>query len=136
MVRYFLAEGRNVGRTVVTNYLNWPVVPSLAEAGESQLSFPSSSQIQRALSDLLFLGFLWPVAALASRTLSSLGSLPLTRIQDPLLLGSGPCFASSLAESSPLPSLVNYIHPPPPPSLNAYTGLRMPRSGLHSIPLS
>lgn len=62
----WLAEGRkvglSVGRTVMANYLNFPMVPSPVQAGESQLSFPSSSHIQGALSDLLFLGFLWPVA--------------------------------------------------------------------------
>lgn len=55
----------------------WPTVPCCMKAGEGQLSFPTSSQIQRAPS-----GLLWSLESLYCQTLLSFIS-----IQDPLSLG-------------------------------------------------
>ena len=73
----------------------WLTVPCCMKAGEGQLSFPTSSQIQRAPS-----GFLWSLESLDCQTLLSFIS-----IQDPLGLGFSQGLALDSNPSEPLPPL-------------------------------
>lgn len=125
--------GLSVGRTVMANYLNFPMVPSPVQAGESQLSFPSSSHIHRALSDLLFLGFLWLVASPGFQD-SALPWLPSSYLypgSSSAGLRALLCLHSCCGFT---PS--NLVQSDPPASLHAHPGLRMPRLGLRSTLLS